>query len=160
MFKKKLKLRFYIFVELTKVGRPPKDRTPKIEDLPEDFRLAFIKVMAQFGIANLHEGYRRAAILLHRNSEQYQKDVEKEAERRYRSRHFTEQNKTRKTWEKGAYDRGHYRGYREAEDTFKITYPCVICSEPVTMMPNSNDHMLAQRYLRERGWAHGTCFKK
>jgi hypothetical protein len=145
---------------MAKVGRPPKDRTPTIEDLPEGFRLAFIKVMAQFGIADVLEGYRRAAILLDRNSEQYQKDVEKEAERRYRSRHFTEQNKTRKTWEKYARDEGHYQGFRKAEETYKITYPCSVCGETLTMMPNSNDHMAAQRYLREQRWAHPTCLKK
>jgi len=160
VFKKKLKLRFFIFVDLAKVGRPPKDRTPTIEDLPEDFRRAFIKVMAQYGIADVREGYRMAAILLDKNSDEHKKDINTKAERKYRSRHFTEMNKTRRTWEKEAYDRGYYRGYREAENTFKITWSCVICGEPVNMMPNSNDHIAAQRCLREQGWAHSTCLKK
>jgi hypothetical protein len=145
---------------MRKVGRPPKDKTPAIEDLPEHFRLAFIKVMAQFGIANLHEGYRRAAILLDRNSEQYQKDVEKEAERRYRSRHFKEMNSARMTIDQGGFDRGYPTGYREAEKTFKITYPCSVCGEILIMMPNANDHLAAQRYLREHNWAHSACHKK
>lgn len=116
--------------------------------------------MAKFEIADVREGYRIAAILLDRNSEEYDKDVNTRSERKYRSRHFTEMNKTRKTWEKEAYDRGYFQGFREAENKFKINYPCKICGELITMMPNSNDHLAAQRYLREQGWAHSTCLNK
>jgi hypothetical protein len=158
--KKNKKITFQLLLIMRKVGRPPKNKTPAIEDLPEDFRLAFIKVMATFGIGDVREGYRRAAILLDRNSEEYIKNVNTESERKYRSRHFTEMNKTRRTWEKEAYDRGHHQGYRVAEDTFKITYFCSICDKTLTMMPNANDHLAAQRYMREHEWAHSTCHKK
>lgn len=145
---------------MSKIGRPPKDRTPAIEDLPKAFRLAFISVMSKFGIADVSEGFRRAAILLNVGSAQYQKDVNKEAERRYRSRHFTEMNKTRKTWEKAAFERGHHSGYREAERIYTITYPCSICGGLITIMPNSDSHKATQRYLREQGWAHNTCINR
>jgi len=148
---------------MRKVGRPPKTPqkdTLQMEDLPESFRLALIKIMAKYQIVDVEDGLQRAALLLDRNSEEYDKDVNLKSERKYRSRHFIEMNKTRRTWEKEAYDRGYHQGYTEAEATFKITYRCSICGETLTMMPNANDHIAAQRYLREQGWAHSTCLKK
>ncbi len=142
---------------MPKVGRPPKDRTPAIEDLPKEFRLALIKVMAEYGIADIKEGFRQAAILLNINSPIYKKDVEKRSEMKYRSRHFTEMNKTRKTWRENDLNEGIAIGRREGEKKYRIQYYCKVCGGLLDVLPNSNEHKAIINYLRESGWAHSSC---
>ena len=73
--------------------------------------------------------------------------------------------------EKLSYENGHNRGfkegsdigytlgYHEAEEKFKITYPCARCGRPMPMFPGEDDHKAMISYMKEHGWHHGNCGK-
>ena len=48
-------------------------------------------------------------------------------------------------------------GFKEAEEEFKITYPCNVCGRPIVMRPGDEDHKDAINYLNSAGWGHSTC---
>jgi len=48
-------------------------------------------------------------------------------------------------------------GFKEAEEEFKITYPCSVCGQPIVMRPGGADHKGASNYLNSAGWGHSTC---
>ena len=134
-----------------KRGRPPKGL--KFDDLPESLRFAIINMMSQNRIKDFDSAYDFAGMLLEKNSDEYNKAVQREAERLYRSRHFTELNNARATIEKSAYNRGYQRGVAAC----RIWYFCCICGKPLYIKPNSEDHKAIVMSMREKGWAHATC---
>jgi len=60
----------------------------------------------------------------------------------------------------GGKDAGYKLGYDEAEEEFKITYPCSVCGKPTVMRPGDNDHIAMKGYMREHGWAHSSCLNR
>ena len=111
--------------EMVKRGRPKK-RLP-FEDLPESFRFGMIKMrarkmMAKNNIKDFDRAYNMAGFLLDINSDEFEKEVNKEAERRYRSRHFSEQNKTVKTVHDNAIQSGYSGGLKDGTSQNRIWY--------------------------------------
>jgi hypothetical protein len=141
---------------MSKRGRPKK-KFPSIEELPENFRRAMIKMMAKFDLSDLEEAYENAAFLLDSNSKLFEKKANNEAERRYRSRHFTEQNKTIKTVKDESFHYGYARGYYEAREKHRIWYYCVKCGKHIDLLPNSNSHNAVIKLMRENKWGHLDC---
>ena len=139
---------------MKKRGRPPK--AFKFDDLPESLRFGIINMMSQYKIKDFNEAYDMAGMLLDKNSDEFNKAVNREAERRYRSRHLTELNKARTTIEKSAYNRGYLRGVNDN----RIWYYCGICTDPIYLKPNSNSHKAVITLMREKNWGHESCHKK
>jgi ssDNA-binding Zn-finger/Zn-ribbon topoisomerase 1 len=60
----------------------------------------------------------------------------------------------------GGKDAGYMLGYDEAEEEFKITYPCSVCGKQLVMRPGDKDHIAMKGYMREHGWEHSSCGNK
>ena len=56
-------------------------------------------------------------------------------------------------------DVGYILGYHEAEEEFKITYPCSICGKPILVRPGSKSHKDIIAHMKEYGWAHSECLE-
>ena len=54
------------------------------------------------------------------------------------------------------YEQGFEKGYEEAENLYKVTYPCRVCRKmiPVTS-PEVKEAI--RRYMSEHGWGHTNC---
>jgi hypothetical protein len=129
-------------------------------DLPEEVRVALIGIMNEMRIYDVEAGLIKMALLANANSKIYKSSLEKEAENRYKSRHFVEMNKTTATLQKAAEARAeseYNRGWAEAYKKYSISYPCNICGVLITLTPNSEVHRAIIGYLREEGWAHAEC---
>ena len=71
-----------------------KKSTPALEDFPKPLRMAIARVMARFDL-DYPEAFERAALLLDSYSMVFEEAVDREAERRYKSRFMTQLNKAR-----------------------------------------------------------------
>ena len=143
---------------MAKRGRPPTKF--KFDDLPEALRFSIINMMAEYRIRDFDKAYSMAGMLLRRNSVEYRKSVQKEAERLYRSRHFSELNKARSTIEKKAYERGYYTGHKRGVNENQVWYFCKVCGKSIVIVPNSNSHNAVIQLMREHGWGHESCHKR
>lgn len=128
-----------------------------LEDFPTEFRMALIKFMADKGINSLEKGLAYAGRFLQSNSEIFYQEVKRESERKYKSRHFTEMNKTFATREKRSYNDGHRHGYNKAKILFEIQFPCYICRKQITINPSTELHLVIRDFLSERKWGHKEC---
>lgn len=63
-----------------------------------------------------------------------------------------------------AYKCGHMdgwtEGYEEAKSTYRITYPCAVCGEELTITYGSDAHKQAGEYLRSQNWGHTACHQQ
>jgi hypothetical protein len=116
--------------------------------------------MAKYDIKDFEKACDMIAFLLDINSEKYLKEVNKEAERRYRSRHFTEMNKAVATKINQNKSSWFNAGYAKGKKDWCVWYFCAICGERIDIPPNSDSHKGVVVYMREKGWAHGECHKK
>lgn len=58
-----------------------------------------------------------------------------------------------------AYQRGYDKGYRKAEEEFKVTYPCSVCGK-IIALTSENEKRAASEYMTAHGWAHDECDEK
>ena len=140
-------------------GRPRK-KYPSLEELPDSLRLAIAKIMVQFKMSDLERVYDYAAILIDSNSEEYEKQVNNEAEQRYRSRHFKEMNKARTTIESRVRDWTSKTSYQKAKNEYHIWGFCSQCGEQYSILPNSDAHKEVIDHLLRNNWKHTECPKK
>lgn len=143
---------------MAKRGRPKKGF--KFDDLPEPLRYGIINVMAKYQIKDFEEAYRFAGQLLDMNSKEFDDRVNKEAERRHRSRFLTQLNKARSTIDTAGYNRGFSEGYRKGTKDREIHFYCDICGETIIALPDSDSHRAIIRYMKEHRWAHAACQQK
>jgi len=143
-----------------------KKSTPALEDFPKSLRMAIARVMARFNL-DYPEALERAAQLIDINGRVFEEEVEREAERKYKSRFMTQLNKARGTIEKnvqGKIDAGYQRGYNEGTSKGKkdygVWFNCKVCNQPIYILPNSEPHRLVSEFLRSRGWGHSSCHEK
>ncbi len=54
------------------------------------------------------------------------------------------------------YEQGFEKGYEEAENLYKVTYPCRVCGKEIVV---TGDHVkrAIKTYMREHGWGHTNC---
>jgi hypothetical protein len=134
-----------------------------LDDLPEEVRSALVGIMNDARIYNVEEGLIKMAMLADANSKIYQTSLEREAESRYKSKHFAEMNKTTATLQKAAETRveaARNQTWAEMFRKYAITYPCSICGRLINIVPGSETHRAILGYLQEKGWAHGECLKR
>ena len=60
---------------------------------------------------------------------------------------------------KHGYDVGYRKGYAEAEQLYKVIYPCSVCRKPITAT-SVDEKKDISRHMLERGWAHAACRKE
>lgn len=60
---------------------------------------------------------------------------------------------------KQGYAKGHRKGYAEAERLYKVTYPCNVCGEMLTVTDRDEKEAIRQ-YMQEHRWGHRACFEK
>ena len=121
--------------------------------------MALIRVQASEDMT-WEEACRRGADLLEKNSEEFRRAVESEAERRYKSRHLTEFNKARGTIIDQSYKRGYDAGYKAARSAYETWHFCVVCGEKTTIKPNDNAHQAVIEFLHDNQWGHTACHEK
>jgi hypothetical protein len=134
-----------------------------LESLPKEMRTPLLNLMHDHKIDDVEEGLVRMAQLAYANNKMFEDLVQKEAEKRYRSRHFIELNKAMATIQKDALARAETArqvGWSEAHGNYAISYPCCVCGGLIYMRPNQEEHRAVIGFLRENGWAHGACLKK
>ena len=51
---------------------------------------------------------------------------------------------------------GYRKGYTEAERLYKVTYPCDVCGEMLTVTAK-NEKSAIKEYMQEHGWGHTEC---
>ena len=59
---------------------------------------------------------------------------------------------------KAAYDEGFRTGYKQAEDKYKITFPCHVCKQPIVISIQSGKKEIT-RYLIQSQWGHSECIQ-
>ena len=73
-----------------------KKSIPSLEDFPKPLRMASARVMAKYNL-DYPEALERAALLIDSNSRVFEKEKDREAEKRYKSRFMTLLNQARAT---------------------------------------------------------------
>ena len=56
------------------------------------------------------------------------------------------------------HDVGYKKGYSEAGQLYKVTYPCKVCGKTI-MVTSLAEKQAISKYMREQGWGHGACHK-
>jgi len=143
-----------------------KKEIPALEDFPRPLRMAVARVMAKYNL-DYPEALERAALLIDSNSRVFEKEKDREAEKRYKSRFMTQLNKARATivgeYEgkiEDSYWNGYEAGQTKTKEKYGIWYHCIVCNEPIYLTPNSEPHRIINEVLRSRKWGHSTCHKK
>ena len=134
-----------------------------LDELPQEVRATLIGIMNDARIYDVEAGLVKMAMLADANSKTYQTSLEREAESRYKSRHFAEMNKTTATLQKAAETRieaARNQLWAELYQKYAINFPCSICEGLITIAPGSETHREIIGYLREKGWAHSECLKR
>ena len=134
-----------------------------LENLPKEIRAPLLNFMHDHGIDDVEEGLVKMAQQSNANNKMFEDLVQKEAERRYRSRHFVELNKAMATIQKDALARAETArqvGWSEAHGNYAISYACSVCGGLIYVRPNQEEHRALIGFLREKGWSHGACIKK
>ena len=55
-----------------------------------------------------------------------------------------------------AFSQGLEHGRLDAEQTYKVTYPCKVCRKPMAVTFTQEKEAIKQ-YMQEHGWGHGKC---
>jgi len=50
-------------------------------------------------------------------------------------------------------------GIAHARNKYAVSYKCSVCGGTI-LMQNANEQKAAAQYMREHGWAHGSCLNK
>ena len=143
-----------------------KKSIPALEDFPKPLRMALARVMARFDL-DYPEALEQAALLLDINSQVFQKEVAREAEKRYKSRFMIQLNKARATivgkYEgrvENSYWNGYNKGTSKGKKDYGVWYHCNVCNQIIYITPNSEPHRLVNGFLCSRGWGHQSCHEK
>ena len=59
----------------------------------------------------------------------------------------------------GGYEAGYREGYQQAEQRYKVIYPCRICGQSIEIK-SDKEKQSAATYMRGHGWAHTTCLNR
>jgi hypothetical protein len=58
-----------------------------------------------------------------------------------------------------SYKAGYREGYRDAQQHYKVTYPCSVCNQ-IIELTSDNEKRFAGKYMREHGWVHAACLNR
>ncbi len=61
-----------------------------------------------------------------------------------------------RAWNVG-YEAGHSDGVNYTEKKFAIYYRCVVCNEPILVVPNGPEHQAIVNELYRLRWGHAKC---
>jgi len=57
------------------------------------------------------------------------------------------------------YDEGFEKGYEEAEELYKVTYPCKICRRTL-VVTSAKEKGAIKNYMLEHGWGNADCINR
>jgi hypothetical protein len=57
------------------------------------------------------------------------------------------------------YAEGYKKGYAVAERLYKVTYPCSVCRQMLTVTSQDEKEDI-KKYMQEHGWAHSACLER
>jgi len=143
-----------------------KEKAIQLEELPEKFRKAVVKLMAAEDMDVL-QALDFAAVLVEKNSEAWNAELQSRANTLYKSRHMSELNKSRAEWDKVTakkLEEEHRKGYKEGEKFVKEVenvwhVPCSVCGERMTFYTWNPGFVEAYAALKEAfaDWHHSDC---
>jgi len=116
--------------------------------------------MAKFNISDIGEAYDQAALLVDVNSPLFKEELDKLAEKQYRSRHFKEMNKTLSKRVKETRDWALNQGIKIGKQKYRIYGYCNICGEEYDILPKSDLHNAILKHLKNNKWSHSKCQQK
>ena len=138
--------------------------------VPMSLEMAIVKIRAELEL-DWEAACEHLAGLADPNGENFKKAVKREANRRYKSRHLSELNKAKKTFEDKGYDKGYSDGdviglrvgralgLDQATREWRISYPCNVCGEPIHLKPERESTKAAVEFLSQ-SWGHSSCHEK
>ncbi len=122
--------------------------------VPDVLEMAIVKIRAELEI-DWEAACEHLAELADPNGEKFKQAVNREANRRYKSRHLSELNKAKESFIKKGYDKGYSEGdvighrigralgYDQATKEYRISYPCKVCGKPIYMTPGGPSSKVA-----------------
>jgi len=57
------------------------------------------------------------------------------------------------------YEEGFEKGYEEAEELYKVPYPCKICRKTL-VVTSAKEKEAIKMYMLEHGWGHADCINR
>ena len=57
------------------------------------------------------------------------------------------------------YEEGFEKGCEEAEELYKVTYPCKVCRRTL-VVTSAKEKEAIRRYMLEYGWGHADCVNR
>jgi hypothetical protein len=58
-----------------------------------------------------------------------------------------------------SYQGGYQEGYKQAEQRYKVIYPCCICGQGIEIASDKEKRCAAQ-YMQEHDWGHTDCLER
>lgn len=52
------------------------------------------------------------------------------------------------------------RGYAEAEEKYRVYYPCSICGVEIAITRDSKSYEAVRKYMKDHGWGHTECHER
>ena len=130
---------------------PRKNRKPVKTKIPWELYMAIVRLQGEEDL-DWDQACIRTAELIDVKREEFLRTVDVEADRKYKSRHMKELNRSRKSWTE--------KGYAKGVEEYCIVYPCSVCGGDLIMKPRAKDHEVMKGMMKRAGWAHSTCLKK
>jgi hypothetical protein len=123
--------------------------------VPKELYNSLVKLQASENL-DFFEALSRAAVLLDKNGKEFKRSVENHAQSLYKSRLMNELNKSRKTIEESAYDRGA-QYVRRNEDNFRVS--CSKCGKFMFFSSRNSNWKDVNTYLIRafHEWYHVEC---
>ncbi len=57
-----------------------------------------------------------------------------------------------------ARDKAYKKGYAEAENRYKVTYPCATCGKDMEVT-SWKEKLAIKQFMKEKGWSHTKCLE-
>tara|TARA_B100000315_G_scaffold49545_1_gene44159 strand:+ start:2730 stop:3368 length:639 start_codon:yes stop_codon:yes gene_type:complete len=123
--------------------------------IPKNLYMSIVKIQG-----NLNLDFKEACEVIAKQSDPKQKEFEKavnlEADRRFKSGLMTQLNKAKKTISEKKYREGFIDG--GIEKKMEYTVPCNVCLEDMVLSENMWED--AKEYLKSKRWGHAKCHEK
>lgn len=135
--------------------------TIKIKDdkvsvtIPDKLYMAFIRIQGKYDL-KFEDACYKVASLIDTRQKDFEKAVNVEADRRYKSNMMSQINKAKKTISEKKYDEGFDDGYKDKQA--ELTIPCNICFKQISLSDNMWES--ASEYLMSNGWGHAKCHEQ
>lgn len=132
--------------------------TIKIKDnkaivtIPKKLYMAIVRIQGKEDYS-FEDACNKVALLTDIRQKDFEKAVNVEADRRYKSAMMSQVNKAKKTIGEKKYDEGYDNGYHDKQS--ELTIPCNICYQKIILSDDMWES--ASEYLISKKWIHAKC---